>query len=99
MICVHLKNPESCSPSIFLRVHAGLLRRVFEKNDRVLFPIFSCGCLMGAVKPPVVPCIHGACEDKYGECDALSGCAEDEDGGDGVHDGVFPFVMFFVRDV
>ena len=54
---------------------------------------------MGAVKPPVVPCIHGACEDKYGECDALSGCAEDEDGGDGVHDGVFPFVMFFVRDV
>lgn len=43
------------------------------KNDRILFPIFACGRMMDAIKTGVVPHVHGACEDKYGERDALCG--------------------------
>lgn len=56
-----------------------------------------CGCFAGVVKPPVRPCVEGRDEDECGECDALGGESEDEDGGEGVHGGIFPFVMFFVR--
>ena len=37
-----------------------------------LLPVFVCGCFVGTVKPPIIPCIDGTCEnercaDKYVE--------------------------------
>lgn len=52
-----------------------------------------CGC--GQATCPSMR--RGRDEDECGECDALGGESEDEDGGGGFHGGIFPFVMFFVR--
>ena len=58
-----------------------------------LVSVFVCGCCVGAVKPPVRPCVEGRDEDECGECDALGGESEDEDGGEGVHGGIFSIVI------
>lgn len=48
--------------------------------------MFTCGAVMRPVEPAVVPCVHRPCEDECGEGEDLSGDADDEDGGKGVHD-------------
>ena len=61
----------------------------------MLLPVFVCGAVVGAVKPPVGPCVEGRGEDECGEGEALSGDADDEDEGDGVHGDVALFLVFF----
>lgn len=61
-----------------------------------LVPVFTRSAVMGAVKPSVRPCIEGRGEYECSEGNSLCGKADDEDGGEGVHGDVFPFVMFLL---
>ena len=57
--------------------------------------MFVCGAVVGAVKPSVRPCVEGRGEDECGECDALCGETDDEEGSKGVHDFFSFFVFIF----
>ena len=67
----------------------------WEKSPGVLVPVFVCGAVVGAVKPSVRQCVEGKGEDECGECDALCGETDDEEGGEGVHGDVSLFLVCY----
>lgn len=60
-----------------------------------LVPVFVCDCVVGAVELSVRPCVEGRGEDGGGECDALGGYSEDEEGDNGVHGDVSLFLVLY----
>ena len=67
-----------------------------KRGAGFLVPVFVCGCVVGSVKPSVGPCVEGRCEDECDKREALSGDADDEDEGNGVHGDVSLFFGVFL---